>query len=208
MSDFLLTQVINYGVPIIGVVVLVGAAGLPIPCTFLIIAAGAFARQGILAWPEAALIALVSSIMGDCIGYAMGFYAREKVLQKFSGNLRWLQAERAFQRWGPMSVFFSRFLITAIAVPVNLMSGTTRFPFRKFLVFEIAGETIWVFGYGGLGYLFGSEWELVSEFVSDFGGLTLGLVLLLIGIQLTLKWYAKNNRLVESRPISKSQAPE
>jgi membrane-associated protein len=208
MSDFLLTQVINYGVPIIGVVVLIGAAGLPIPCTFLVIAAGAFARQGILAWPETAIIALVSSIMGDSISYAMGFYAREKILQRFSGRPRWLQAERTFQRWGPMSIFFSRFLITAIAVPVNLMSGTTRFPFRKFILFDIAGETIWVLGFGGLGYLFGSEWELVSEFVSDFGGLTLGLVLLLIGIHLTLKWYAKNNRLAEARTISKSQAPE
>jgi len=204
MSDFLLTQIINYGVPILGVVVLIGSAGLPLPCTLLMIAAGAFARQGILSWPQAAMVALLGVVIGDSIGYAIGYYARELVLQRFNGKPRWIQAEQTFQRWGPMSIFFSRFLITAIAVPVNLMSGTTRFPFRKFLVFEMAGETIWVLGSGGLGYLFGNEWELVSEFASDFGGFVLGLVLLLAGVQLAIRWYAKNSRLAAARSLSEN----
>jgi membrane protein DedA with SNARE-associated domain len=198
MSDFLLTQIINYGVPIIGVVVLIGAIGLPIPCTLLVIAAGAFARQGILSWPVAAMIGLGSVVIGDSLSYAMGFYAREKILQRFSGTRRWLQAEQAFQRWGPMSIFFSRFLVTAIAIPVNLLAGTTSFPFRRFIVFDIAGEAVWIFAYGGLGYFFGSEWELVSEFVTDFGGFMLGLVLVVIGIRLGLRWFAYyNDRKIE-----------
>jgi membrane protein DedA with SNARE-associated domain len=198
MSDFLLTQIINYGAPLIGMIVLVGAIGLPIPCTLLVIAAGAFARQGILPWPETAIIGLASVVIGDSIGYAMGFYAREMILQRFSGTQRWLQAEQAFQRWGPMSIFFSRFLVTAIAVPVNLLAGTANFPFRRFIAFDIAGEAVWIFAYGGLGYFFGSKWELAGDFVTDFGGFMLGLVLVLIGIRLGLRWFAYyNDRKIE-----------
>src|SRR3972149_6224088 len=175
MSEFLLTQVINYGAPLLGIIVFTGGLGIPLPCTLLVIAAGAFARQGILPWHTTALISIISVVAGDSISYSLGYYSRELVLQRFSGTPRWLQAEQSFQKWGPLSIFFSRFLVTAIALPVNLLSGTTRFPFKKFLVYDLLGEVVWIFGYGGGGYWFGSQWELVSEFTSDFGGLILGL---------------------------------
>ena len=42
MSDFLLTQVINYGASILGLILFVGALGVPFPGTFLVVAVGAF----------------------------------------------------------------------------------------------------------------------------------------------------------------------
>jgi hypothetical protein len=52
-----------------------------------------------------------------------------------------------------------------------------------------------------LGYLFGSQWELVSEFISSFGGLTLGLVILGAGLWL---W----TRRVRSRANMKQKISE
>lgn len=195
MSDFLLTQVINYGAPLLGIVVFIGGLGVPLPCTVLVIAAGAFARQGILPWHTTALISIISVIVGDSISYSFGYYASERVIKRFGGSPRWLEAEQAFQKWGPLSIFFSRFLVTAIALPVNLISGTTRFPFRKFILFDALGEVVWIFGYGGLGYLFGSQWEVVSEFLSNFGGLVLGVILFAIGIKQARNWQIKKHQL-------------
>ena len=192
MSEFLLTQIINYGAPLLGIIVFTGGLGIPLPCTLLVIAAGAFARQGILPWHTTALVSIISVVAGDSISYSLGRYSRELVLQRFSETPRWLQAEQSFQKWGPLSIFFSRFLVTAIALPVNLLSGTTRFPFKKFLVYDLLGEVVWIFGYGGLGYLFGSQWELVSEFISDFGGLILGLVIFGFGIRQAWRWQKQN----------------
>jgi membrane-associated protein len=187
MSDFLLTQVINYGPPILGIIVFIGALGVPFPGTFLIVAAGAFARQDILTWHTTGLIALACVICGDSLSYAMGYYARDRILRRFAGSVQWSQAESSFNRWGRMSIFLSRFLITGIAVPVNLIAGTSRFPFRKFLLYDILGETIWIFGYGGLGYLFGTQWEAVSKLLSNISGLLLGLVLLAAGTVLAFR---------------------
>lgn len=187
MSDFLLTQVINYGAPILGLIVFIGALGVPFPGTLIVIAVGAFCRQGFLSWPVTGLIAFICVVLGDSLSYSMGYYAREPILRRFSNSQQWAQAEKSFQKWGGVSVFLTRFLITGIAVPVNLLAGTGRFPFKRFLIYDVLGEAIWIFGYGGLGYLFGTQWEVVSDFISNFGGLMLGLVVLVAGFLLATR---------------------
>jgi len=195
MDEFLLTQVINYGTPLLGIIVFIGGLGVPLPCTVIVIAAGAFARQDILSWETAALISIVSVVIGDSISYSFGYFSRDKVLKRFSGTPQWLQAEESFRKWGPLSIFFSRFLVTAIALPVNLLSGTTGFPFRKFFIYDLLGEIVWIFGYGGLGYLFGSQWEVVNEFLSNFGGVVLGVIIFIIGIKQIWNWQEKKKTL-------------
>jgi membrane protein DedA with SNARE-associated domain len=187
MSDFLLTQIINYGAPILGFIVFIGAMGIPFPGTLIVIAVGAFCKQGFLTWHTTGLIALASVVLGDCLSYAMGYYAREPVLRRFQQSENWSRAEVSFNRWGGLSIFLTRFLITGIAVPVNLIAGTSRFRFRRFFIFDLLGEAIWIFGYGGLGYVFGSQWEAVSNVLSNISGLTLGIVLLGIGIWLGIR---------------------
>jgi membrane-associated protein len=187
MSEWLLTQIINYGIPILGAIVFLGALGIPFPGTIIVIAVGAFCRQEFLSWPITGFIALTCVVLGDCLSYAMGFYAREPVLRRFRGSDKWIQAENSFQRWGGMSILLTRFLITPIAVPVNLIAGTGNFPFRRFVLYDLAGEVMWIFGYGGLGYLFGPQWETVGEFLSNMSGLLLGLLLLGVGIWLGLR---------------------
>jgi membrane-associated protein len=201
LSDFLLTQIINYGAPILGVIVFIGAMGAPFPGTFIVIAVGAFCREGFLPWHTTGLTALAFVVAGDCLGYAMGYYAREPVLRRFQGSERWIKAESTFNRWGGMAVFWTRFLLTGIAVPVNLIAGTSGFPFRKFIFYDFIGEAIWIFGYGGLGYLFGSQWEVVSDFLGNVSGLALGLVILGIGLWLGI-------RRLKAIEAGKSKVPE
>lgn len=201
MSDFLLTQIINYGAPILGVIVFISALGAPFPCTLLVIAAGAFAKQGLLTWYTTGLTALAFVVLGDNLSYAMGHFAREPVLRRFQNSENWIKAESTFNRWGGMSVFWTRFLITGIAVPVNLIAGTSGFGIRRFFFYDLLGEAIWIFGYGGLGYLFGTQWEVVSDVLSNISGLSLGLVILGIGIWLGVRWL----KTIEAR---KANVPE
>ena len=201
MSDFLLTQVINYGAPILGVIVFIGALGAPFPGTLIVIAVGAFTRQGVLPWHTTGLVALACVVLGDNLSYTMGHFARESVLRRFQGSKQWSKAEETFNNWGGMAVVWTRFLLTGIAVPVNLIAGTSGFGIRRFFIYDLIGEFVWIFGYGGLGYLFGSQWELISDILSNISGLSLGLVILGIGIWLGVRQYKK----IETR---KASAPE
>ena len=202
MSDFLLTQIINYGAPILGIIVFIGALGAPFPGTLIVIAVGAFSRQGLLPWHTTGLVALACVVFGDSLSYGMGFYARGPVLQRFQKAKQWEKAEETFNTWGGMAVVWTRFLITGIAVPVNLIAGTSGFGIRRFFLYDLLGEFVWIFGYGGLGYLFGSQWEVISNILSNVSGLSLGLVILSIGIWLGIKQYKK----IEARKASISES--
>ena len=187
MSEFLLTQVINFGAPLVGLILLLGALGLPVGASVVLIAAGAFSQQGILSWPITAVIGLIGALIGDMLSFGMGHYAKEWVEVRFGNSPAWISARKSFQEKAGMAIFFTRWLVTAIAIPTNLIAGGSGFKFSRFMLYDVSGEIIWILLYGGLGYLFGSQWELVSNFLSNFGGLILGLVLFGFGIRQAFK---------------------
>ena len=103
----------------------------------------------------------------------------------------WQKAEAYFNRQGGIAIYLTRWLFTPLAVPTNLIAGSSGYPFWKFLMFDISGELTWIILYGGLGYAFGSQWELISNFISDFSGLLVGLVVLGVGVYLMFRWFFK-----------------
>jgi membrane protein DedA with SNARE-associated domain len=187
MSDFLLTQVINYGAPIFGLILFLGALGAPVGASVVLIAAGAFSQQGILNWLPAAILGLIGAIAGDAISFGIGYYAKDWVDQHFGNSKAWKSAEASFDARAGLAIYLTRFLITALAIPTNLIAGGSGIQFRRFMTYDSMGEFTWIILYGGLGYFFGSQWELVSTFLSNFGGLMLGLLILGIGIWQGLK---------------------
>lgn len=195
MSDFLLTQIINYGAPLVGLILLLGALGIPVPGSVVVIAAGAFSQQGVLNWPNAAFIGFVGAILGDMASYGMGHFAKDWTWKRFGNSPAWINASNSFQKRAGLAVFLTRWLVTAIAIPTNLIAGGSGYKFSHFMLYDMLGEVTWILLYGGLGYLFGSQWELVYDFMSNFGGLVLGLVILGFGIYQALNWRGKQKQI-------------
>ena len=92
MSDFLLTQVINFGAPLIGLILFLGALGFPVGASVVVIAAGAFSQQGFLDWTSATLIGLVSVVVGDMLSYSLGHYAKGWTERRFANSAVWVNA--------------------------------------------------------------------------------------------------------------------
>ena len=187
MSDYLLTLIINYGAPAFAILLFLGALGMPVGASALVIAAGAFSQQGVLSWPLMAILGFLGAILGDALSFAIGFYAKDWVDNRFGRSPAWQNAEQVFDRRAGLAIYLTRFLITALAIPTNLIAGGSGIMLRRFMVYDSLGEATWIILYGGLGYLFGSQWEVVSEFISNFGGLLLGLVILGVGIWLWIR---------------------
>lgn len=198
MSEFLLTQIINYGAPLIGLILLLGALGLPIGASVVVIAAGAFSQQGFLNWQNAILIGLAGAVIGDTLSYSIGHFAKGWTQKRFGNSPTWTNASLSFQKRAGLFVFFSRWLITTIAIPINLIAGGTGYKFSHFMFFDVLGEITWILLYGGLGYWFGSEWELVYEFVSNFGGLIVGLVIFGFGVKQAWNWRERKKLAADS----------
>jgi len=187
MSDFLLTQIINYGAPLFGLILLLGAVGLPVGASVVLIAAGAFSQQGILEWLPAAMLGLLGAVIGDAISFGIGYYAKDWVDDRFGNSKAWKSAEQTFDARAGLAIYLTRFLVTALAIPTNLIAGGSGIRFRRFMTYDSLGELTWIILYGGLGHWFGSQWELVSTFISNFGGLMLGLLILVSGVWLGIR---------------------
>jgi membrane protein DedA with SNARE-associated domain len=158
------------------------ASGIPVPGTLLVIAGGAFAQQGILEWRTAFLAGLFGVLLGDSTSFMMGRIAKGWVQRRFGHSSIWQSAQEAFSRRGKAAIYLTRFLVTPLAIPTNLIAGSSGYHFSRFLLYDAAGEISWLAIFGGLGYIFGSNWELINQFVTDSSGLLAGIALIVIGI--------------------------
>ncbi len=144
LSDSLLTYTVTYGSPMIFVVLLISAAGIPMPGTFLVLAAGAFVRQGVLDVYTVVGFALVGAVLGDSLSYWMGRFARQFILQRFGEAPVWQKAEANLYLRGGIAIYLTRWLFTPLAIPTNLVAGSAGYSYPRFVIFVIAGEITWL----------------------------------------------------------------
>ena len=183
-SDYFLSTLGVYGVPALFVVLLIGAIGVPMPATLLLLAAGSFVEQGELnLWP-ALVLASAGAIIGDNVGYALGRWGGQRAARTFSrlvgGEQQLKRAEDWLRRREGAGVFLTRWLFTPLGPLVNLTSGATRYPWPRFLLYDVLGEALWVVLYVLLGKFFSGSVQLMSEFFGDFTWMIVGLLFVLI----------------------------
>ncbi len=176
---YLLSEVLVYKYLAIFVITFLGAIALPLPSGSVLMAAIAFATQGYFNAYWVWVIGLAGNIAGDNAGYWLVRFYGIRILNKlrlgkFFPDSR-LEAARASLDAHPIpAIFFTRFF-TSIAPAVNVVSGISRLPYGRYLLFESLGELTEVSCFCILGYIFGSNWEYISKLSGWF------LVLILAG---------------------------
>jgi membrane protein DedA with SNARE-associated domain len=187
LTDVILAGMLTYGAPMLAVALLLGALGLPLPGTMLLLAAGAFVRQGVLDWMMTPVLALIATMLGDSGSYYVGRVGG-MMLRSIRNTTAWQKAQETFVRRGGLAILLTRFLLTPLALPTNLIAGSNRYQFNRFFLWMAVGEVIWVAGYMGLGYVFAYSWEALSSFVGNLSGLLVGLLVLGVGGYLAYRW--------------------
>lgn len=188
LADMLLTALLNHGALVLGTTLFLAALGLPLPASMLLMAAGAFAQQGVLGIPDAATAALAGSVAGDSSSYGVGRLGAQHIPRRLLESVVWTRANKLFAQWGLYGIFLTRFLLTPVALPVNLLAGSTRYPLSRYLAAAVVGQATWIVLYGGAGYLFAREWEIISSLAADAVGLLAGFVLLWLGARRVLQF--------------------
>jgi membrane-associated protein len=187
LSSYLLTWVISYGPPVIAVLLFLGGIGIPVPASILVIAAGAFSQQGILDPIIASCVGFLAVIMGDSVSYLIGKKAVKFMTPRIVSEVNFARAGNLFEKFGGGLIVVSRSLLSILAIPTNLIAGSSEYPFRRFLIFDVVGEFIWIVGYGSLGYVFGAEWETISDFLTNTGGFLAAILIVAIPGYLLLR---------------------
>ena len=123
--------------------------GFFLPGDSLLFAAGLLAESPYLDTPVTVLMVLLiaAAVAGTCVGYAVGRWAKsylEHRTENFFYRKKYIEITEAFyQRHGMMAFVLGRFLpIVRTFVPI--LAGMTHIDFKKFLIFNVLGATIWV----------------------------------------------------------------
>jgi membrane-associated protein len=153
-----------------------------------LVAGGAFIQQGVLYPYTTIALGLLGVVLGDTLSYGIGHLLRRPIQRRYGQSAAWLRAEAYFARRATIAIFLTRCVLTPIALPINLIAGSSDYPLGRFVAYVGAGELTWLLSYGALGYLFGSQWEYVSDLISNASGLLLGLVIAGAGAYALIRW--------------------
>jgi membrane-associated protein len=184
MGEALLAAVIVYGYPALGLTLLLGAIGLPLPTGLSTVVAGSLSAAGKLSWAWAAVVALTASVLGDAVGYGVGRLVSQEFLER---HARWLgytaarhaRVESLFKRLGGLSVLLSRTLVSHLSAFVNVFAGASRYRLDRFLMLAVLGRVLWTAAYLGIGYAAGTDLEAASRFLTNLSLLLVCLSILL-----------------------------
>lgn len=174
MSDFILTLVANYGVPIVFCVTFLSCLAFPVPSSLLMLASGGFAATGDLSLNSVLAAAFSGAVIGDNTGYWIARMSGDRMggwLEKHPKRAALRHKSQSFmEKWGGASVFFSCWLVAPLGPYVNYVSGLTRFTWLRFALWGIAGEVVWVSLYVGLGFTFADNITLIASMLSNASG--------------------------------------
>jgi len=185
MLAFFLSSLLIYKYVVLFLVVATASFGLPIPATVLLMAAGAFAAQGYLDFSGILAYGFSASVLGDMAGYFVSLRYGRDILARIGfksllASPKFTVVEALFARRSAPFIFSSRFLATSLGPAVNILSGLAKIPYKKFLLYDLLGELLYVLLFGGLGYTFGNQWETISKISQDIIAILVLIVILIV----------------------------
>ena len=174
-----------------------GTLGVPVPLPILALAAGAFARYGMVNWHLTSFMALAGATLGDSLGFVVGRFAGSWAYRRYGDSPTWDKARARFHRNGGLAIYITRFLLTPLAVPTNLIAGGSGYSYLRFLAYTVAGTSTFILVFGGMGYVFGKEWKVVAEYVTIYANWLAGLCVVGVAVYLLIRYLRQTKYLSE-----------
>jgi len=185
----------QYGLGLVFLNVLALQAGLPLPAYPTLIVAGALAAAGGTPVYQLVGVGVAGALIADSGWYIAGRKFGMRILGtlcrvSLSQDTCVRQTESIFQRFGPSSMLFAKF-VPGFASVATAMAGAIRLSYLKFVAFDAVGATLWV-GVGvGLGYLFRDAIGELMAKLSSLGKYGVMLVVAGFALYILFKWYRR-----------------
>jgi membrane-associated protein len=184
ITDQVLAALLVYGLPVLFGVILICSVGVPFPISLMLAAAGSFVEQGEMKLWQVIAVASVAAVLGDQIGYGLSRWGGRRLIKRISRRIgaeaKIKQAEALTKRWSGAGIFLSRWLVTALGPWVNVASGIAAYPWRRFLLWDVLGEVLWVILYVGIGYAFSNRVQAIAEILGNLTWVIVGLIVTVI----------------------------
>jgi len=166
--DILREAIVHYGYWAIAVALLLENTGIPVPGeTVLLLASFLAYSEHELQLSSIIIVGTVAATLGDNLGYAVGRRGGRPLLERYRELLCIRPAtlergDRLFAQYGAVAVFFARFVF-GLRIVGGPLAGVLRMSWKKFLLFNFLGASLWVTAVATVGYLFGRHWARLVQ---------------------------------------------
>lgn len=189
--DAIASQLAEYGVPLVGLNVLLQQLGLPIPAVPTMMLAGALAIAGRIGFLQALIVAAGASLVADMIWFWAGRRYGYPVLRllcriSLSPDTCVRQTEGIFERWGFFSVIVSKFVpgFSTVAPPI---AGALKMRPGAFVLASGASAALWVGAAMVAGALFARQIGSALDWTTSHFALAMAVVAAIIVVYALLK---------------------
>jgi membrane-associated protein len=161
--------------------------GLFVPGDVIIALGGVYAARGDLDLVAVIAIAFVAAMIGESTGFWLGRRYGMRLIRRlpFVNRIehRIEAVEGYFEQHGGKTVAIGRYA-TAAGAAIPFVAGMARMRYQRFLLFDAPAVLLWAVGITLVGYIFGSNLDVVETILSRFGWAILGLLVLAIGARI------------------------
>jgi membrane-associated protein len=207
MSETVFSLIADYGSFVIFASAFLSCLALPIPTSLMMLTGGAFVATGDLILWQVVAAAYLGAVTGDQAGFLIGRHGGTPLVERLArapARRAILDRARAMvDRHGGMGVFFSTWLTAPLGPWVNFIAGATGLGWLRFSVWDVLGETIWVAGYVGLGFVFAANVSAVADVLGNAVGLIAALT---VAVAMAV-WIRGSMKQARTRRQSKTSAP-
>ncbi len=213
IAQFIQSLIITVGYP--GIFAMQFAENIfpPIPTDGLLPFSGVVAASGRLNIVGVWLAAVLGSLVGSLVLYAVGKWADERVIRNLVRRygrfvaISDTEIDRVlnwFNRYGVLVIVFGR-LLPVMRTGISLTAGMSKMPVLVFAglttLSSACAMVVWI----GVGYILGENWRIILTLVDEFEPyiLLMGGVLLVIVVLFTVRRFARG-RHYGLREISSS----
>ena len=170
----------HYGYPIIVLAILGESAGIPLPGETVLLAAGVAAQRGAMSLPLIWVLAAGAAILGDNVGFWVGHWGGRPLLTRYGRMLRVREKhlqmlDLYYARHGAKTVFFGRW-VAFLRIWAALFAGAAHMRWRRFLVFNALGGSIWAVAMSTLAYYFAASIHKIQATFGIAGWVLAGVV--------------------------------
>ena len=167
LVDFATNVIGDLGLAGIFILMLLDSACIPTSSEAIMLFAGFKVADGRFTLIEIVVAGVAGNVFGSWIAYGVGYFGRIELVERHG---KWLHitprqlawADRWFERYGGVTVFFSR-MLPVIRTFISLPAGVAKMPFWRFTLFSTAGIIPWVLAWGLAGKQVGGDWDSLQE---------------------------------------------
>ena len=188
----------HLGLPGAGLIFMLEGIGVPIPVEIPLGIVGLRMVRGESTYWEIVLLMWLSTVLGNTIGYVLGYYGGRPLALKLVSLFRitpdlWHKAESWFKQHGLKVVLATRWINWGFAQNMWLC-GITQVPFGRFFVVMVVNDFLWAMAWTWVArtaviYLrrAGAVFAFLHTSTQRVALITIGVVLLVMGIWFLLR---------------------